>query len=336
MRTVSPLSPFAGRAAPVGQAGARRDGDAGGVRTRHPGDRSRPAALLRPRGQRPAEAAARPAHALAAAPPDRAGAVEVIVPKKGLLLPRQLPFQAWLSIGSQLSAVANSSAWCLGDWLAYGETAYNGRYRDAIERTSLDYQTLRNYAWVARSFELSRRRDTLSFGHHAEVAALPEVEQDFWLRKAEELDWSRNQLRREVRASLKERGSQRAGQPANGSAACPNGSAGAPSLVNGSANGLASVDASANGLASVDASSNGFAQVNGSAAALAAANGSAAGLAPLDAEAELTIKVTTAQLKSCEQAANRAGLSVCAWAVQALADAAEHAQAANLHPRGPQ
>src|SRR5437899_10588038 len=103
MRTISPLSPFADHAAPAGQTGTRRDGDANGTRTRHPVDRSRPAALLRPRGQRPAEAAARPARALVAAPPPRAGAVEVIVPKKGLLLPRQLPFQAWLSIGSQLS-----------------------------------------------------------------------------------------------------------------------------------------------------------------------------------------------------------------------------------------
>jgi len=69
----------------------------------------------------------------------------------------------------------------------------------------LDYGTLRNYAWVARRFALSRRRDMLSFGHHAEVAAMPEAEQEYWLGKAEELSWSRNQLRREVRASLRER-----------------------------------------------------------------------------------------------------------------------------------
>jgi hypothetical protein len=89
--------------------------------------------------------------------------------------------------------VASSSAWCLGDWLNYGQSAYPGRYQDAIEGTSLDYQTLRNYAWVARRFSLSRRRDRISFGQHAEVAALPEPEQDFWLRKAEELCWSRGQ-----------------------------------------------------------------------------------------------------------------------------------------------
>jgi hypothetical protein len=52
---------------------------------------------------------------------------------------------------------------------------------------------------------MSRRRDTLSFTHHAEVAGLGEPEQDFWLRKAEEDTWSAKRLRREVKASLLER-----------------------------------------------------------------------------------------------------------------------------------
>lgn len=128
-----------------------------------------------------------------------------ILPRNGIQFPRQLSYEKWSSIGRQLSALGSSSAWCLGDWIVHGEIAYAGRYRDAVEKTSLDYQTLRNYAWVARRFELSRRRDTLSFGHHAEVASLPAPEQDFWLRKAQELSWSRNQLRREVRASLADR-----------------------------------------------------------------------------------------------------------------------------------
>jgi hypothetical protein len=97
---------------------------------------------------------------------------------RGLQLPRQISFDKWVGMGRQLSGICSSSAWCLGDWLVYGEAAFNGRYRDAIEMTSLHYQTLRNYAWVARGFSLSRRRDTLSFGRHTEVAALPESEQD--------------------------------------------------------------------------------------------------------------------------------------------------------------
>jgi hypothetical protein len=130
---------------------------------------------------------------------------QVVVPRTGMALPRQLSFEKWLGIGIQLAAVTTSSAWCLGDWLIYGQDSYSGRYREAIEQTSLEYQTLRNYAWVAGRFTLSRRRDGLSFAHHAEVARLPEHEQDFWLRKAEEASWSRNALRRELRASLAER-----------------------------------------------------------------------------------------------------------------------------------
>lgn len=70
----------------------------------------------------------------------------------------------------------------------------------AIEACGLDYQTLRNYAWVARKFELDRRRETLSFQHHAEVSSVAPGEQDKWLDPAEEFNWSRNELRRNIRA----------------------------------------------------------------------------------------------------------------------------------------
>jgi hypothetical protein len=129
-----------------------------------------------------------------------------LVTRRGLLLPKRMAFEKWVGIGSYLSNIMSGSAWCLGDWLVYGEATFNGRYQDAIELTSLDYQTLRNHAWIARCFPMSRRRDGLSFTHHAEVAALAEPEQDFWLLKAEEHAWSAKRLRREVRASLLERG----------------------------------------------------------------------------------------------------------------------------------
>ena len=130
------------------------------------------------------------------------------VTKSGLQLPRLISFNKWVEVGRYLSAIASSATWCLGDWLVYGEATFNGRYRDAIELTSLDYQTLRNYAWVARRFPMSRRRDMLSFGHHSEVAALPEPEQDFWLRKAEDHQWPVKRLRRELKESLRERSTE--------------------------------------------------------------------------------------------------------------------------------
>jgi hypothetical protein len=117
-----------------------------------------------------------------------------------LRLRSELSFEDWVRAGRHISKVSSASAWWLGDWLLYGEQAYGRRYRTALEVTPFDYKTLRNYAWVARRFEPSRRRDRLSFQHHAEVASLPEPEQDLWLMRAETLCWSRNELRRRLAA----------------------------------------------------------------------------------------------------------------------------------------
>ncbi|MHA5051035.1 LmbU family transcriptional regulator [Streptomyces sp. SD15] len=125
------------------------------------------------------------------------------VHESGMIFPENLSERSWERIGTSLRELVNSSAWWLADWLIYGETTYGWRrYKEAIERTGLDYQTLRNYAWVGRRFEHHRRWDSLSFAHHAEVARLSPPEQDYWLRKAEQQKWSRNELRRTVRASL--------------------------------------------------------------------------------------------------------------------------------------
>src|SRR5690242_627981 len=99
---------------------------------------------------------------------------------RGFRARRGLTFDEWMSAGRQIARISTASAWWIGDWLSYGERAYGSRYRIAVDLTSFDYKTLRNYVWVARRFELSRRRDSLSFQHHAEVAALAEPEQDLW------------------------------------------------------------------------------------------------------------------------------------------------------------
>jgi hypothetical protein len=126
---------------------------------------------------------------------------EVRIRRNELSLPNEMPFESWREVGSKIVLIANCSAWWIGDWLVYGEQAYGDRYEQAITDTSLGYQTLRNYAWVARKVPASRRRDLLSFGHHAEVAALPDEEQDVWLARAEQLSWSRNRLRQALRAA---------------------------------------------------------------------------------------------------------------------------------------
>jgi hypothetical protein len=115
-------------------------------------------------------------------------------------LQQSLSFEAWLGVGRQIARISNASIWWLGDWILYGEQEYGKRYRSAFEATQLDYQTLRNYAWVARRFEPRRRRHGVSFQHHAEVAGLPEADRELWLDRAQRLRWSRNELRRQLRA----------------------------------------------------------------------------------------------------------------------------------------
>jgi hypothetical protein len=112
-----------------------------------------------------------------------------------------MPIDDWTRIGRQIFVIGDSSAWWLGDWLIYGRSQYPDRYKRAIAETALDYQTLRNYAWVARRYPPERRRSALSFQHHAEVAGLPVDEQDRWLAHAETSGWSRNELRSRLRAS---------------------------------------------------------------------------------------------------------------------------------------
>jgi hypothetical protein len=120
--------------------------------------------------------------------------------KNGLWLPVALTLKAWSEIGMQIAAVNASSAWWLGDWLIYGKKKFPDRYKQAIIETSLDYQTLRNYAWVCRRFPVTRRRAALSFQHHAELASLSDEEQTEWLDKSEALGWSLHELRRQLKA----------------------------------------------------------------------------------------------------------------------------------------
>jgi hypothetical protein len=68
--------------------------------------------------------------------------------------------------------------------------AFSVSERKAIVKTEdwegPKYQTCRNAASIANAFELSRRRDNLTFKHHAEVAALSPDEADALLDWCEE------------------------------------------------------------------------------------------------------------------------------------------------------
>lgn len=126
----------------------------------------------------------------------------VLVTRVGLRMPDNLDFESWVRAGSRLAEVIDSSSWCLGDWLVYGKRRFPDRYERAISAAGLKYQTLRNYAWIARRFPAERRRHGLTFQHHAEVASIPECAQEQLLGEAEQNSWTTKQLRRQVRELL--------------------------------------------------------------------------------------------------------------------------------------
>lgn len=115
--------------------------------------------------------------------------------RTSLALPSDLSQADWLDCGRTLAEIEGAVQWWIGDWWAYGVKRGYGESQEIAEKVGIDYKTVRNLGAVVRGFELSRRRDNLSFSHHETVAGLSPAEQDFWLTRAAAEDWSRNQLR---------------------------------------------------------------------------------------------------------------------------------------------
>ena len=96
-----------------------------------------------------------------------------------------MPFAEWAAHGRRLGVMGRGVGWWLGDWLRFGNAAYGERYGPAARLTGYDRQSLMNMVYVASRFEPSRRHETLSWSHHAEIAALEPADQDRWLDRAE-------------------------------------------------------------------------------------------------------------------------------------------------------
>jgi hypothetical protein len=129
-------------------------------------------------------------------PAHRIGLTPVSWQADGNLKPHE-----WIDQGRRLGLVGRGNGWWIGDWVRYGNATYGGRYVRAARVTGYDVQTLMNFAYVASRFEISRRREGLSWSHHTELAALEAEEQEHWLDRAEADHFSVDSLRSELRAA---------------------------------------------------------------------------------------------------------------------------------------
>ena len=116
----------------------------------------------------------------------------------GITFDEDCPYEDWAEVGKRLGRIGRSVGLMLGDWINHGETHYAGKYEEALALTGLEYQTLMNFAYVARKVEISRRRENLGFDHHSTVAKLKPEEQAKWLEIADSESLGTKRLRKSI------------------------------------------------------------------------------------------------------------------------------------------
>jgi N6-adenosine-specific RNA methylase IME4 len=93
----------------------------------------------------------------------------------------------WREMGIRLGKLDRVLAWAIGDWWLFGH-----RYGDrkaivtAKDWQGVSFASCMNAARVCKRFPTSRRREVLSFDHHAVVASLPPNQADALLDWCEE------------------------------------------------------------------------------------------------------------------------------------------------------
>ncbi|MEI7912311.1 MAG: hypothetical protein WCK77_21980 [Verrucomicrobiota bacterium] len=121
------------------------------------------------------------------------------ISRRGIQFHGDLSFEEWGALGEKLGDADRSIGFMIGDWINYAEQKWSEKYNDAIACTGLEYQTLANYAYVARKVQFSSREENLTFKHHLAVAKLKDAEeQKHWLDQAVRHDLSVERLRKSL------------------------------------------------------------------------------------------------------------------------------------------
>jgi N6-adenosine-specific RNA methylase IME4 len=129
---------------------------------------------------------------------------ETVLTPTGLKLPENLSFENWLNLAPKLRTIRDASLWWWGDYINFGERKYGEKYSQALEESDYSYGTLANASSLCNKFESSRRRENLPISFHQEVMSLPPADQDVLLDRCTDENWTRNELRGEIRKARKE------------------------------------------------------------------------------------------------------------------------------------
>lgn len=100
----------------------------------------------------------------------------------------------WIRLGTYLRKIGTSYQWLVADWMAQGERVHKKTYEEAAAIVGKSIKTLYNWTSIGNQVEISRRRERLTFTHHAVVASLTPEWQTYWLQWAEVKGWKTRQL----------------------------------------------------------------------------------------------------------------------------------------------
>lgn len=122
----------------------------------------------------------------------------------GLEVTGRPSFEEYQGVGDFIKRAHQASGWWLADWLRYGDTRaeWQERIDAALGETGLSEKTLKNVRAIG-SIDKSRRRESVEFGLHAEVAAMDPDDQTRWLDLAESEGWTRRELRLSIHAAAR-------------------------------------------------------------------------------------------------------------------------------------
>ena len=117
----------------------------------------------------------------------------------GLEVTGDPPLSAWADALLDMRSRERGMQWAIGDPMLFGKERYGEEYSQVLDAADYEDQTLLSCQWVASRFGIFRRRKSLSFSHHLEVASLPPEQADALLDEAERSGWSKRDLRERVR-----------------------------------------------------------------------------------------------------------------------------------------
>jgi hypothetical protein len=124
------------------------------------------------------------------------------ITQTALILPPDTTYSQCEALAAMFGQLHRTSAWLIGDLMNHVEKVYGETVGQVAEVTGLSPGTVHNYTSVCAHIPRSRRRATLPFSTHAEVAYLPPEEQEKWLKEATSHKWTKAQLRLARKADL--------------------------------------------------------------------------------------------------------------------------------------